>query len=678
MRRTGRLARWPGVPLRALLAVALLAATAFFAHDAKPAAAHNGNTYWSATLTVQNMGSGSAFGCWNILGSPCSNAATDDDFEYAGVDHTVAGLYVGSEGTLNFTLSDDRPIPATILSKGTLHVGGAEFDFTDATFSPAKDTATWASSGLSWSAGDKVEVSLSEEAPPTGVTLSAETLAITEDGSGTFTIALTSDPGASGLSVHLEKIDMNRGGVENGHVWDHSAANISPETLMFTGGSSGDYATAQTVTVTGVSDADSRNDQFVILIGQGSTRITGPVGRSFTGVYVTVADTQPGQSSPREQERSALPSAVTLSLGRVSVSESVGSVSVTATLDAPAPPGGVSLSLSSGYDSTAVAGADFSMDASIDIPVGQRSGSAAVTITDDAVDESDETVVVDVFADAGYAVLSASATLTISDDDTAGVSVRAASPLAVDEAASVTYTVVLDSEPTADVTVTATSGDAGAVSVSPASHTFTSATWSTPKTFTVSGVADTDTNDESVAVSHSVTSDDAAYAAAVAATVSVSVTDTTQQQQQANRPPTVGSALEDMSLASGATRDVSLSGVFDDPDNDALTITTDSTDDTIANAFAFRDTLTVTAFAQGSVTITVTARDPHGNRVSDTFEVTVTAPQSTLPGIAARYDANGDGAIDGSEYQQVKNDWLSGKITQAEFLQLVRIHLRTR
>ena len=677
MRKAGRLARRPGVPLPVLLAVALLAATVFFAHDAKPAAAHSGNTYWSATLTAADV-SGLGFGCWAGLGVSCADALTDGAFEYAGVDHTVVTLYVATDGTLYFSVPTASPFPDSILSKGTLHLGGTELDFADATINAAKNDATWANSGLSWSVGDEVEVSLSEEAPPTGVTLSAETLAITEDGSGTFTVALASDPGAGGLSVHLEKIDMNRGGVENGHVWDHTAANISPETLTFTGGSSGDYATAQTVTVTGVSDADSGNDQFVILIGRGSTRIEGPVGRSFTGVYVTVADTQPGQRNAREQERTVLPSAVTLSLGQTAVSESAGSVSVTATLDAPAPPGGVSLSLSPGYDSTAASGIDFAMDAVIDIPVGQRSGSAAVTVIDDAVDESDETVVVDVFADAGYAVLSASATLTISDDDTAGVSVTAASPLAVDEGATATYTVVLDSQPTAEVTVTAASGDAYAVSVSPASHTFTSATWSTPQTFTVNGVADADTNDESVAVSHSVTSHDAAYAAAVAATVSVSVTDTTQQQQQANRPPTLASALEDVSLASGATQDVSLSGLFDDPDNDALTITTDSTDDTVASAFVFGDTLTVTAFAQGSVTITVTARDPHANRVSDTFEVTVTAPQSALPGIAARYDADGDGTIDGSEYQQVKNDWLSGKITQAEFLQLVRIHLRTR
>ena len=172
------------------------------------------------------------------------------------------------------------------------------------------------------------------------------------------------------------------------------------------------------------------------------------------------------------------------------------------------------------------------------------------------------------------------------------------------------------------MTITATSSDTGAVSVSPASHTFTSSKWSTPVTFTVRGVADADTNDETVSVSHGVTSDDAKYAAALAGAVSVSVSDTTQEQQhqqeQANQPPTV---------------------------------------------------------AEGTATITVTAEDSGGDRVSDAFDVTVAAPQSTLSGSAAPYDANGDGAIDGSEYQQVKNDWLSGKINYDEFLEVVRVHL---
>ena len=164
----------------------------------------------------------------------------------------------------------------------------------------------------------------------------------------------------------------------------------------------------------------------------------------------------------------------------------------------------------------------------------------------------------------------------------------------------------------------------------------------------------------------------------------MSVSDTTQEQQhqqeQANQPPTVASAIGDLSdLTAGDTRDVSVSGVFSDLDGDALTITAGSSDDAVATVAMSADqsTLTLTGVAEGTATITVTAEDSGGDRVSDAFEVTVAAPQSTLSGIAARYDVNGDGAIDGSEYQQVKNDYLSGKINYDEFLEVVRVHLRS-
>ena len=119
--------------------------------------------------------------------------------------------------------------------------------------------------------------------------------------------------------------------------------------------------------------------------------------------------------------------------------------------------------------------------------------------------------------------------------NTPGVSVSTVGPLQVNEGGSATYTVVLDSQPTADVTVTPSSDDPGAATVSPASHTFTPSGWNTPLTFTVSGVADDDTSDETVAVSHGVTSDDGKYGAVLLSTVSVTVSDTTtpgQQQQQ--------------------------------------------------------------------------------------------------------------------------------------------------
>ena len=93
--------------------------------------------------------------------------------------------------------------------------------------------------------------------------------------------------------------------------------------------------------------------------------------------------------------------------------------------------------------------------------------------------------------------------------------------------------------------------------------------------------------------------------------------------------PAVASALPDVSgLEAGDTRDVSLSGVFSDADNDALTITAASSNDVVATVVVSADhsRLTLTGVAQGTATVTVTAQDSDGNQVSDQFSVTVEAP----------------------------------------------------
>ena len=93
--------------------------------------------------------------------------------------------------------------------------------------------------------------------------------------------------------------------------------------------------------------------------------------------------------------------------------------------------------------------------------------------------------------------------------------------------------------------------------------------------------------------------------------------------------PVVESAIADVSgLEVGATQEVSLSGVFSDADSDALTITAASSANAIATAVASgSSTLTLTGVAEGTATITVTAQDADGNGVSDSFDVSVAAPQ---------------------------------------------------
>ncbi|HAV32300.1 MAG TPA: hypothetical protein DCX79_09890 [Planctomycetaceae bacterium] len=86
----------------------------------------------------------------------------------------------------------------------------------------------------------------------------------------------------------------------------------------------------------------------------------------------------------------------------------------------------------------------------------------------------------------------ADVSLSNTDDDTAGITVGTISGTTTTEAgAVVSFTIRLNSEPTADVTLAFSSSDATEGSVSPASVTFTAANWNTPVTVTGTGVDDT-------------------------------------------------------------------------------------------------------------------------------------------------------------------------------------------
>ena len=78
------------------------------------------------------------------------------------------------------------------------------------------------------------------------------------------------------------------------------------------------------------------------------------------------------------------------------------------------------------------------------------------------------------------------------------------SRLAIDEGGSATYTVRLDNRPAGRVTLWGTSPDPDAVTVTPYRLDFDAKTWKQAQTVTVSGVADTDLDDEAVTITHAV------------------------------------------------------------------------------------------------------------------------------------------------------------------------------
>ena len=149
---------------------------------------------------------------------------------------------------------------------------------------------------------------------------------------------------------------------------------------------------------------------------------------------------------------------------------------------------------------------------------------------DAAVDMA--TIVHDVSSsdDSGYAALSnIELAVRSAEDETDGVTLSTNTLTVIEDSAGQTYTAVLDAEPTGTVTVSQTISESSAerITVTPASVSFTAADWSAPKTFTVVGDSDDDSDPHTgLAIRHSVTGP--GYGAVRIPNVVVDVTDDDQ------------------------------------------------------------------------------------------------------------------------------------------------------
>ncbi|MDH5580232.1 MAG: calcium-binding protein, partial [Betaproteobacteria bacterium] len=122
--------------------------------------------------------------------------------------------------------------------------------------------------------------------------------------------------------------------------------------------------------------------------------------------------------------------------------------------------------------------------------------TVTVTGVDDAIADGDVLyniiTAAAVSSDGNYSGLDpADVSVTNTDNDTAGITVSPTTGLTTTEAGgSDTFTVVLTSQPTADVVVGLSSSDTTEGTVGPASLTFTAANWNVAQTVTVTGVDD--------------------------------------------------------------------------------------------------------------------------------------------------------------------------------------------
>ena len=328
-----------------------------------------------------------------------------------------------------------------------------------------------------------------------GVRVSPTRLTIDEGEDGTYTVVLNSQPTADVTVTIGTPTDPD--------------VSVDETSLTFTDSTWDD---AQTVTVSTVHDQDAADDTATIAHSVAST--DGDYnGLTVRSVSVKVTDDE------------EVPVTVNFASATYSANEG-GTVRVTVTLDEK-PEREVVIHITKSEQD----GASSSDYSGVPATVTFRSGDTRKTFTcsglQDNIDDDGESVKLGFGLPLPNAVTAGTTnetTVSINDDDGVGVTV-APTTLTIGEGGDEEYTVVLTSEPTANVTVTISKSGSSDVSANKQTLTFTDSTWDDRQTVTVSARQDTDAVDDTATITHSVTSTDSDYNGISVGSVGVNVTD---------------------------------------------------------------------------------------------------------------------------------------------------------
>ena len=352
-------------------------------------------------------------------------------------------------------------------------------------------TVASADSDYQGAAASDVSVTITDD-DSAGVTVTPTTLTIEEGATSTYTVVLDSEPTAT------TTVTVN----------DPSNTDVTadPESLTFTTES---WDTEQTVTVTVGQDEDSTDDTATVTHTVASAD-SDYQGAAASDVSVTVTDDDHPAVSVRFGQ------------GAYSATEG-GGVEVSVILSV-APERRVVVPLTRTNQHQASDADYLGVPDSVTFESVDTEKRFTLTAIDDDVDDDGESVKL-TFGDLPDRVTEGSVsttTVSIIDNDTAGVTVTPTA-LTIDEGATSTYTVVLDTEPTATTTVTVNDPSNTDVTADPESLTFTTESWDTEQTVTITAGQDEDSTEDTATVTHTVSGGD--YGSVSASDVTVTVTD---------------------------------------------------------------------------------------------------------------------------------------------------------
>ena len=210
---------------------------------------------------------------------------------------------------------------------------------------------------------------------PGSVTVSRSTLPVTEGGSGTYTIVLDRAPDAD--------VVVTVGGA-TGDV------TVSPKRLTFT---TGNWDTAQTVTVNSGRDEDTRNDTATLTHTASSTDTAYGASLDIDDVNVTVTDTTP--TLQLLTDPAAVTEGTAISLTVTSDKAVPGTLPVSLTLAARG---------SSGFDADDITGTLGPREFTVSFEEGSMTGTVTIPTQADRTREGPENYAITLNDAAGYAV----------------------------------------------------------------------------------------------------------------------------------------------------------------------------------------------------------------------------------------------------------------------------------
>ena len=294
---------------------------------------------------------------------------------------------------------------------------------------------------------------------------------IAENG-GTSTVTLTSSViSSSAITVTLAP---GAGATATGGGTDYSLGSSS---LVIAAGSS-----TQTTTITSVDDNIAEGNEAVVLDITGVSG--GGAAESGTPQQIAVTITDDDSAG------------FTLSKTTASVAETGTTDTFTVVLNSE-PTANVTLTLGDNDSSEVL------YPSSVVFSTGNWSTSQTVTLTgkDDDVDDGNRSTLLTLIpgsGDGNYnspSLAARTVTVTTTDNDSAGFTISRTTADVSENGTSVTFTVVLNTEPTNTVEFDITSDDLSEARVSPGSLTFSTGNWTVSQTVTITGWDDSDDDD---------------------------------------------------------------------------------------------------------------------------------------------------------------------------------------